>query len=222
MTLINTDGMSFIGPGSEWFWTALTGIVLAVTFIALYRQLRLQAHATAVEQVASFEREGLGSELIQRLWLEVLVALRDHQDPADLPDAAALEVASLWERFAGLARTGHRDPKLYWRIDGRSAQIVWAMLTPWAHKRRAEFGRNDFLEDLEWLATLMTAMDRREGRPAFSAASLPRYIDSGIKSGEGKLRMLQMMRTVTLVQPVAVALVGSTLAESTAAAPPPE
>jgi hypothetical protein len=32
--LINTDGMSFIGPGSEWFWTALSGLVLAVTFSA--------------------------------------------------------------------------------------------------------------------------------------------------------------------------------------------
>jgi hypothetical protein len=34
MVLINTDGMAFIGPGSEWFWTAISGIVLAVTFIA--------------------------------------------------------------------------------------------------------------------------------------------------------------------------------------------
>jgi hypothetical protein len=33
--LINTDGMAFIGPGSEWFWTALSGLVLAVTFIAI-------------------------------------------------------------------------------------------------------------------------------------------------------------------------------------------
>jgi len=37
---INTDGLSFIGPGSEWFWTALSGIVLAVTFVAVFRQLR--------------------------------------------------------------------------------------------------------------------------------------------------------------------------------------
>lgn len=22
MQLINTDGMAFVGPGSEWFWTA--------------------------------------------------------------------------------------------------------------------------------------------------------------------------------------------------------
>jgi len=42
VTLINTDGMSFIGPGSEWFWTAVSGIVLAGTGVAIYRQLRVQ------------------------------------------------------------------------------------------------------------------------------------------------------------------------------------
>ena len=33
VTFINTEGMSFIGPGSEWFWTALSGLVLAITFL---------------------------------------------------------------------------------------------------------------------------------------------------------------------------------------------
>ena len=42
MTLINTDGMSFIGPGSEWLWAALTGLILAGTGVAIYRQLRVQ------------------------------------------------------------------------------------------------------------------------------------------------------------------------------------
>jgi hypothetical protein len=40
--LINTDGLSFIGPGSEWFWTALQFTALAITFFAIYRQLRAQ------------------------------------------------------------------------------------------------------------------------------------------------------------------------------------
>jgi hypothetical protein len=40
--LINTDGMAFIGPGSEWLWTAFQFIALALTFAALYRQLRAQ------------------------------------------------------------------------------------------------------------------------------------------------------------------------------------
>jgi hypothetical protein len=39
---INTDGMAFIGPGSEWFWTALQFTALAITFYAIYRQLRGQ------------------------------------------------------------------------------------------------------------------------------------------------------------------------------------
>jgi hypothetical protein len=34
--------MNIIGPGSEWFWTALQFTALAVTFIAIYRQLRTQ------------------------------------------------------------------------------------------------------------------------------------------------------------------------------------
>jgi hypothetical protein len=40
--LINTDGMAFIGPGSDWFWTALQFTALAINFYAIYRQLRAQ------------------------------------------------------------------------------------------------------------------------------------------------------------------------------------
>lgn len=42
MQLINTNGMAFVGPGSEWFWTALQFSALAITLIAIYRQLRGQ------------------------------------------------------------------------------------------------------------------------------------------------------------------------------------
>jgi hypothetical protein len=40
--LINSDGMAFFGPGSEWFWTALQFTALAITFFAIYRQFRTQ------------------------------------------------------------------------------------------------------------------------------------------------------------------------------------
>jgi hypothetical protein len=40
--LINSDGMAFIGPGSEWFWTALQFTALAITLFAIYRQLGTQ------------------------------------------------------------------------------------------------------------------------------------------------------------------------------------
>jgi hypothetical protein len=42
MSLVNTDGLVIFGPGSEWFWTMLQFTALAITFYAIYRQLRTQ------------------------------------------------------------------------------------------------------------------------------------------------------------------------------------
>jgi len=42
VTLINTEGLAFFGPGSEWFWTALQFTALGITFFAIYRQLQAQ------------------------------------------------------------------------------------------------------------------------------------------------------------------------------------
>lgn len=39
---IDTDGLAFFGPGSEWFWSMLQFLAVAITFFAIYRQLRAQ------------------------------------------------------------------------------------------------------------------------------------------------------------------------------------
>lgn len=212
LTLINTDGMTFIGPGSEWFWTALTGIVLAVTFIAISRQLRLQAHASAVEQLESFRREAK-SEQNLRYELEVLIWLRDGTDPANPPESAAYPLGQYWEAFATLARLGHLDMKLLWQFDPMTAQKVWGWLAPWAMKRRAELGQPDWAEQLEWLAGAMAELDRRGGREPVKPADLTRDIDREIAYRRERIRTLEATRTVTLAQPVAVTLTRQAPAE---------
>jgi hypothetical protein len=39
---MNTDGLVFFGPGSEWFWLALQFTALTITFFAVFRELRAQ------------------------------------------------------------------------------------------------------------------------------------------------------------------------------------
>jgi hypothetical protein len=75
MTLINTNGMVLIGPGSEWFWTALSGMVLAVTFVALYRQLRLQRAANALNAMEALTRRWESRDLVTTR-LEAALAMR--------------------------------------------------------------------------------------------------------------------------------------------------
>ena len=201
MRLINTDGMAFIGPGSEWFWTALTGFVLAITFVGIFRQLGLQAHASASEQLAEFRREAYSEQML-RYGLDVLVALRDHKDPADVPDAAVLGIGDYWENMAILARSGHRDMKLLWRYDSASAQIVWAWLAPWVHKVRAEsrFGLPSY-HDLEWLAGVMADMDRRAGRQAITPAVVASHLKPWITLHQELIRYAQAARAVMVESP---------------------
>ena len=96
-----------------------------------------------------------------------MIALRDHKDPADIPEAAVLGLGDYWENFAILARAGHRDMKLLWHSYSVSVQIVWAWLAPYVRKARAEarFGTPSY-DDLEWLAGAMAKLDREAGRPA--------------------------------------------------------
>ena len=112
MQLINTDGMSFIGPGSEWFWTALTGVVLALTFIAIYRQLRLQRSQGAIEQIAAFTREWNSERLLMHR-RTVLIALRDGDDPAVLLPvvAAGLALADAHKPGSNAAALLRRAPE---------------------------------------------------------------------------------------------------------------
>ncbi len=200
MTFINSDGMAFIGPGSEWFWTAVSGLVLATTFVAIYRQLRLQAHASAIEQLNAFDRE-TSSERANRAKLTVLVALRGGTSPVDLPDAAAGEVAGAWEKIATLARSGHTDLRLLWNWTGRFAQNWWLMLGPWVLNRRASLADPSHFQDLEWLAGRMRAMDIAAGIEPPTLELLGRIRDDAIEELRDLIRMDESLRTVAVAQP---------------------
>jgi len=212
---INTDGMAFIGPGSEWFWTALSGMILVVTFLAIYRQLRLQANATAIEELEAFDREG-NSERFNRYAHDIFVALRDGIDratvpeapgvlatdlPADLPAAAYEYFLTTWERFATLYRTGQRDVKLLARHNSYRPQASWTMLAPSIRAGRASSGRLKIGENLEWLAGYMAEVDRRAGRPAITSGTIARNIDEWITRSQEFIRVEQALRTVILVSP---------------------
>ena len=204
MKLINTDGMAFIGPGSEWFWTALSGIVLAVTFLAIYRQLRLQRSQGAIEQIDAFAREW-NSERFLSYRLNVLVALQDGADPAHVSGAAADPLSNYWEGIGTLVRAGHLDRRLLWDNHGNSCQAWWGYLGPYCRATRARLEDPAIFENFEWLADAMDAMDRQAGgRVVYNEALLTSLLASGINNTRERLRIEQSLRTVILASPAAV------------------
>lgn len=198
--LINTDGMALLGPGSEWFWTALSGIVLAVTFLAIYRQLALQRSQAAIEQLDLRIREWM-SERLTRSKLEVTVALRDGVSRTDLPEAAADAIASYWEKIGNLARDGHLAAAAVWGFGGNSCRFYWELLLPCITRWRADEG-NTLFEHFEWLAGVMADMDRRAKMTViYDEARLTRDLERRIASFQSQLRVEQSLRAVIVASP---------------------
>ena len=182
MKLINTDGMAIIGPGSEWFWTAVRGLVLAITFIAIYRQLRLQASAGAIEQMESLQRDWI-SERMSRSRLRVQLALHGGVDPATLPGQAAGDIANFWERLGYLVRAGHVDRDLVYGYMGNLIRLWWACLAPHVQLSRDRYGDSAIGEEFEWLAGVVAEMDVKAGSTlrydqAYLAGILPQLIEN--------------------------------------------
>jgi hypothetical protein len=195
---INTDGMAFIGPGSEWFWTAISGIVLAVTFVAIWRQLSIARSAGAREELASLEREW-ASERQMRYRLEILVALRDGADRAHLPDGPATGLMNWWEGVALLARSGDLGRKALYTSSRLICQKWWATTAPLALRVREQEGDGAIYEDFEWLAGFMAEMDRRTGKASVDAAWLS--LEEEITILQSRIRTEEALRTMIIASP---------------------
>ena len=202
MTLINTEGMTFIGPGSEWFWTAVSGLVLAVTFLAIYRQLRVQRDAAAIEQMAALVRDWQAEEMLRHR-LAVLVALRDQSDPAKLPNRASSEIGNFWEGVAYLVRTGHLDRRLVYQNFGSRIRLWWELLLPNTVMVRGRDEDQTIYEDLEWLARMIGAADHKSGLLlTYDEAYLRRQLLLNIEGLLEGIRTAEEMRAV-FVRPMA-------------------
>ena len=189
--LINTNGLALIGPGSEWFWSMLQFVVVAVTLVGIYYQLRSSQSSNAFTQLGALVDEWQGERLVRKR-IAVLVALRDGAALADIPDSPASAVANYWEKVGALVRAGHIAPSLIAEGLG-GADRWWGILAPWVQKVRIEDANPGFWEHFEWLAGTLVRLHPALG---FDRESFDRKLDERIADNEADLHDLEAMRTM--------------------------
>lgn len=185
MKLVNTDGMAFIGPGSEWFWTAVSGIILAITFIAIYRQLRLQRAGAAIEQLNGLMREW-SSERLCRAKLTILLALQGGAPSEKLPNRAVAIVGFFWQEIGFLVRGGHMDRQLVYQHLGDQVQM-WRL---WI--------RPDAWEDFVWLADEFAVLDNKRGQGGWLDREAAELLPNQIEPFREAIEIEDGLRTVTV------------------------
>lgn len=176
------DGLVLIGPGSEWFWTAFQGVVVAVTLWALWRQLRLQIAQKLRDDVATLRAEYF-SERMLRYRLVVWTAFRDDTPPHEIPRGAAFALEYFFDEVAGFTRAKHLDKSVMAENMGAYACTAWTALEPFILYVRQDQDET-FAEPLEWFVkemlrvdpTLATELDLPKWRYAQGVARLEELI----------------------------------------------
>jgi hypothetical protein len=200
--LINTDGMAFIGPGSEWFWTAVSGLVLAVTFLAIYRQLRLQRSQAAVEQLDAVMQEFFSERMLGHQ-LALLLAMQAGVDREHLPDGSAAAIYNYFTKLGKLAQDGHVSLK---NIGGMAVlgQTWWATLEPHSRRFKAATGMSSAPDSFEWLVGKFAEITKRVGVTiTFDDAYLRDSLERRLAIIRDMLRVEQSLRTVIIAAPEA-------------------
>jgi len=197
--LINVDGLTLFGPGSEWFWSMLQLIVVAISLIGLYRQLRLQSSAGAIEQATALASDW-NSELLHRSRLATLLLLRDGVDQGVSSSQAAIEIGNYWERVGWLVRSGHIDRRIVYAYVGNSVRLWWKLLAPNAQELRNVQRDPQVFEHFEWLANAIETMDQQTGVMINydDKAYVAQLIESGVERSRSAIQLAEQLRAVSV------------------------
>jgi hypothetical protein len=176
--------------------------VLAITFIAIYRQLSVARSSNAFEQLRRL-REDWDSERGCRYILAINVALRDGVKPDELPFGPVSFVADFWDSLGTLVKEGHVDRRWVHEFMGNSVRLWWAELEPMIHRLRTEFGDPRGAGQFEWLKDRIAEMDREAGVVVeFDWSYVQKSLDRRIQNDTDRLRVEEELRAV-MIRPAA-------------------
>jgi hypothetical protein len=191
VNLINWQGSAIFGPGSEWFWSMAQFVVVVVTLGGIYRQLRTQGAANALQRI-DFLQGQWSSERLTYSRLALCLHLR-HEGIGSATYAKAMPLADFIENLYDLYEQGYVSLKELAYSWGRSIQIYWAFLAPAIEQQRLEDGDPLLYLGFERLNTLLRQRDVKGGtRPLnLDPSTFPDLLDEVIRRNTEKLRQEQ-------------------------------
>lgn len=159
--------VTLVGPNSAWLWSAISGIALVLSLLAIYRQVSMQRSSNAIQQVTNLRVE-YNSELWVGERIECINQLLS-DEPVTLHSTSVWAVAEYFDNIGTLARKRHLDRTLLYSLLGGNAVSWWAILTPTFDDLNIQESAPGYIDDFKWLVT--DILKRREGKGTVAGAS---------------------------------------------------
>ena len=185
VNLINLNGLTVLGPGSEWFWSMAQFLIVTVSLVAVYRQLQSQGAANAIQRIESLQAAFTTEEMT---YLKLAIA-RDIQR-GELSNAAMAKAAPILDFLSNI---DWLHEKGYITIEevvdnwGRPLEVWAALLEPLVKRQREIEGLAE-IYDWKILASVRKEF-RRRGTPLLTLndRERERWLDFIIAQSEARL-----------------------------------
>lgn len=180
-----------VGPGSEWFWAMAQFVLVAVTIVGLYRQVRQQNAANALERMVQLQGEWNSPRMI---YARICVARWRMQSTDLRPDVESTVplawLCNFFENLADLFEAGHVTWSEVENTWGQPLVLWWSALRETVMTAREE--TSTALLGFERLADRAAATARKRGDDwDVSADDLPTVLGVQIERNATRLRMLR-------------------------------
>jgi len=206
--MVNTEGLALFGAGSEWFWSMLQFVVVAITLVGIYIQLRQDRASNAFTQANALTEEWDGERLTRRR-LAIAIALRDEGPDADLRLLGPV-VESYWEKVGSLVRSGHVELPVVAESLGAMIRVWWAVLEPDVRRWQAAESSETWA-NFEWLVGATERLQRAQGvgDDVYSRERMLALAPQWISAAQTSIAEFESMRSVpSAAPPAAVAEAG--------------
>lgn len=159
MEVLDWEG-PILGPGSEWFWAAAQFVVVVISLVGIYRQLKSQGAANAIQRIETLVGEYSSSRMI---YSRLVLAHHLRYEPPSLEGfMKARSTLDFFIDLANLDEMGYLSLKEIEATWGRSIQVWTALTAPLVEIARRNEGRDD-LYDLSGLVARLRALDAKRG-----------------------------------------------------------
>lgn len=134
MNLVNLEGSAIFGPGSEWFWSMAQLLVVVITLGGIYRQLRVQGAANAVQRIESLQGH-FSNERMDYLKLALAMDLK-RGEATTATMAKARPILNFFSNLEELYSHGYIGIGEVVDNWGRPLQVWNALLQPLVERQR--------------------------------------------------------------------------------------
>jgi hypothetical protein len=139
------------GEHSEWFWVMMQTIVILVSLIFIYRQVRLQRYSNLLQMLIKMRETWDSPQMIRHRQ----TTCQNHRTGSKKIDAAEGQVLGFFEEMGLLLRKGVLEEEFVWGTHSYFIEHYWSMLQNNIKEYRLATEDSSWFEELETLRKRM-------------------------------------------------------------------